>query len=379
MTANVSGSLGSGPVSLASGTTMTLTSGTSDTVAALFLGGVRQAAGSWGGTASAAANKSSLYFGTTATGVLNVGAGTATQLIVTLPGQTFTSGTGNGGTVSGQTAGTAFDIILTAVDSASHIDTTYSGSRTVTYSGPGNSPNNTVPTFTTTVTFTSGQATLLATTLVDAQTTTITATISGLTAVASSSLTVVAGASSQLVFTTSPVTLTAGVASGNITVQRQDPYGNPNTTDASRTATLSSTSSGTVTFVSTPLTIASGSSSASFTYKDTKAGTPTITAASTSPTTITSATQVETVNPAAASQVAFTTQPSASTVAGVAFAAQPVVAIEDPFGNTVTTGSDSTVSVALTLTTGTGPSEGRPQYQRSPVWPTFRARVLTST
>ena len=57
---------------------------------------------------------------------------------------------------------------------------------------------------------------------------------------------------------------------------------------------------------------------------------------------------------APASQLAVTTQPSASTVAGVAFAQQPVVAIEDQFGNPVTSGSDSTVSVALTLTTGTG-------------------------
>jgi len=55
-----------------------------------------------------------------------------------------------------------------------------------------------------------------------------------------------------------------------------------------------------VTFTPASLSIASGSSSASFTYTDTKAGTPTITAASTSPTTITSATQQETVNAAAA-------------------------------------------------------------------------------
>jgi hypothetical protein len=112
--------------------------------------------------------------------------------------------------------------------------------------------------------------------------------------------TVKAAAASKLVFTTSPVTVTAGVASGTITVQRQDQYGNANTTDATRTVTLSSSSTGTVTFTPASLSIASGSSSASFTYTDTKAGTPTITAASTSPTTITSASQQETVNAAAA-------------------------------------------------------------------------------
>ncbi|MFA4957064.1 MAG: MBG domain-containing protein [Candidatus Methanoperedens sp.] len=109
-------------------------------------------------------------------------------------------------------------------------------------------------------------------------------------------LTEVAGAPSKLVFTSSPVTVTAGVASSSITVQRQDQYNNPNTTGAARTVTLSSDSTGTVTFNPTSLTIGSGSSSATFTYTDTKAGTPTITASSTSPTTITSATQQETVN-----------------------------------------------------------------------------------
>jgi hypothetical protein len=166
--------------------------------------------------------------------------------------------------------------------------------------------------------------------------------------------TVNAAAASKLVFTSTAVTTTAGVASSSITVQRQDQYNNPNTADAARTVTLSSSSSGTVTFNPTSLTISSGASSASFTYTDTKAGTPTITAASTSPSTITSATQQETVNAAAASQLVVTTQPSASTVAGVAFATQPVVTIEDAFGNVLTSGSDSTVSVALTLTTGTG-------------------------
>jgi hypothetical protein len=61
-----------------------------------------------------------------------------------------------------------------------------------------------------------------------------------------------------------------------------------------------------------------------------------------------------TVNAAGASQLVVTMQPSASTVAGVAFAQQPVVKIEDAYGNVVTTGADSTASVALTMTTGTG-------------------------
>ena len=55
-----------------------------------------------------------------------------------------------------------------------------------------------------------------------------------------------------------------------------------------------------------------------------------------------------------ASKLAFTTQPSASTVVNAVFATQPVVSLEDQAGNVVTSGADSTVSVALTLSTGTG-------------------------
>ena len=211
-------------------------------------------------------------------------------MIVTLPGQTFTSGSGNSGTVTAQTAGTSFTIAkLTAVDNYNNLVTSYSGAKTITYSGPANSPSGSVPTYITAVTFANGQSTTaLATTLKDAQTTTITASDGTLPGAASASLTVNPATTSKLVFTTTAVTVTAGVASGTVTVQRQDPYGNANTADPARTVTLSSTSSGTVTFAPvSPLTITPGSSSASFTYTDTQAGTPTITSASTSPTTIT--------------------------------------------------------------------------------------------
>jgi hypothetical protein len=53
----------------------------------------------------------------------------------------------------------------------------------------------------------------------------------------------------------------------------------------------------------------------------------------------------------AANKLAFTTQPSASTVTGEVFAQQPVVTIQDANGNTVTSASNS---VNLILATGTG-------------------------
>jgi uncharacterized repeat protein (TIGR01451 family) len=63
-----------------------------------------------------------------------------------------------------------------------------------------------------------------------------------------------------------------------------------------------------------------------------------------------------TVNPAAASQLVIQTQPSATATAGQAFAIQPVVYEEDPFGN-VETGDNSTV-VAASLSSGAGPLRG---------------------
>ena len=54
----------------------------------------------------------------------------------------------------------------------------------------------------------------------------------------------------------------------------------------------------------------------------------------------------------AASQLAFTTQPSANTTAGVTFSQQPVVTVEDSLGSTVT---NSTASITLSLS-GTVPT-----------------------
>ena len=88
------------------------------------------------------------------------------------------------------------------------------------------------------------------------------------------------------------------MASGPITVQRQDQYGNAVTNESTRIVALSSTSTGTVAFNPTYLYITNGLSSANFTYTDTQAGTPTITAASKTPNSITSTTQQEMVNKA---------------------------------------------------------------------------------
>ena len=141
-------------------------------------------------------------------------------------------------------------------------------------------------------------------------------------------------AASQLAFTAGPQTLTAGVASGTITAALEDAFGNPIEASNAITVNLATTSSkGTFTPPS-PLTIAAGAGSVSFQYEDTAVGTPTLTVAASG---LASATQPETVNPAAASQLSFTTAPQTLT-AGVA-SGTITVALEDAFGNPVAASS----------------------------------------
>ncbi|MEI6607411.1 MAG: hypothetical protein WCP35_19030, partial [Verrucomicrobiota bacterium] len=148
---------------------------------------------------------------------------------------------------------------------------------------------------------------------------------------------IVIGGSTKLVITSTAVSTVAGVASGNITVQRQNDSGTPITDEASITVALSSDSSGSVTFTPSTLTIDNGSSSATFTYTDTKAGTPTLTAAL-SP--LTPATQQETVTPDTASKLAFGVEPT-TTTAGSAISPSVTVLVQDQYGNTVTTDTSS--------------------------------------
>ena len=74
-----------------------------------------------------------------------------------------------------QTAGTAFNVTITAIDAYGNTATGYAGAKAVTFSGPANSPNGHAPTYPASVTFAAGVGTA-SVTLFDAQTTTLTAT-----------------------------------------------------------------------------------------------------------------------------------------------------------------------------------------------------------
>ena len=103
-------------------------------------------------------------------------------------------------TPSEQEAGAAFNVTVTASDEWGNTSKTYTGAKTLTWSGPANAPNGTAPeypTTATTVTFSEGQGTATAIKLFDAQSTTLKAkqgTFEG----ASGSFTVKAAAAASL-------------------------------------------------------------------------------------------------------------------------------------------------------------------------------------
>jgi hypothetical protein len=164
-----------------------------------------------------------------------VNAGTVTQLVVTLPGQSFTDGTCNSGSVTNRTAGSSFTITkISATDAYCNVYTTYSGAKTLVYSGPGNAPNSQAPSYTTSVTFSNGQSTTtLTTTLYKAESTTITVTDGGLYGNASSSVTVDAGALFDYAVSVTTPQTAAVCFTGTNTVTARDQWQNTRTADSS--------------------------------------------------------------------------------------------------------------------------------------------------
>ncbi len=273
-----------------------------------------------------------------------------------------------------QVAGASQSLTITAKDTIGNTVTTYTGSHSLTFSGANSSTNPiTAPTVKpssgtavpfgqpTSINFTNGVATVSGSNngvmiLYKAETAPVCVTDGTYSSTGSDCLSVVVSPATvnKLAFTTDPVSIAAGTPSGTISVQRQDRYGNPVTAEAARTVDLTSDSSGTVTFnPASPLTIATGSHSANFTYTDTLGGSPTITAASSSPNKITSATQVETITVGTAT---VTTEPAT----GVRRTSAILNSIVNAAGNSVTLTFEygTTISYGLTATYPLNPITG---------------------
>lgn len=160
------------------------------------------------------------YPGATSFGTLREVAATPTKLVVTLPGETFTTCKGNTGTPTSQTAGTAFGMTLTATDNSFNVIGTYTGTKSISYSGP-TSACAIAPSYTTTVSFTNGVASNLSTTLRKAEAKGITASDGTISGPESSQLVVNPGALNKLVVTLPGETFTACAGnSGTVTDQK---------------------------------------------------------------------------------------------------------------------------------------------------------------
>ncbi len=271
-----------------------------------------------------------------------------------------------------QSAGTASVLTLTALDAQGNIAASYTGSKSVMFSGASSSLNPvTVPTVTdvsgtptafgtpTTIAFTNGVATAVAgknglLTLYRAEAATIDAT-DGTISAASNPLAVQVNASAagRLAFTTSP---NNGVPHKPFTVQPvvvvQDAFGN------------------TVTNAATPVVLSIGANPGSGTLSGTTTVTPvnglasylalsidragsgyTLAAASSGLTAATSS--AFNLSPGQATRLVFATQPGDAT-AGTRFGIQPVVKAQDDFGNDAVLGLESSLPLTLSISSGTG-------------------------
>ncbi|HEY3841954.1 MAG TPA: hypothetical protein VGL48_01775 [Acidimicrobiales bacterium] len=175
----------------------------------------------------------------------------------------------------------------------------------------------------------------------------------GTLTVTSNPFTVNPGPPTQLVFTTQPGNGTGGSAfSTQPVVAVEDAFGNQVTTDSSSVTLAIGTNPGPghLTCTSNPLNATSGIATFTGCAIDKAAAGYTLTASDGTLTAATSSPLTVSVGPAA--QLVFTTSPG-NGIGGAALSTQPVVAVEDAGGNTVSSNTS-----AITLAIGTNPVSG---------------------
>jgi trimeric autotransporter adhesin len=179
---------------------------------------------------------------------------------------------------------------------------------------------------------------------------TLTATATGLTSDITASFDVAVGPAAKVVYTQQPTNVVAGAAiTPTIAVTVQDAGGNTVTSSSASVSLAISTNPGGGTLGGTTTVSTSGGVATFPGVWINKSGTGyKLTASSGSLTSATSSTFNVTVGTAA--QLGFTQQPGGGS-AGSAWSTQPKVAIQDAYGNAVTTAS---ANVTLTITPGTG-------------------------
>ena len=294
---------------------------------------------------------------------------TATQGSVTGTSGSFTVTVGSATkfalSTPSPTAGAAFNETITATDNAGNPVPSYTGSKTLTFSGPSSSPGGTAPTYPSTVTFTAGVGTA-SITLTNAQSTTLTAT-QGLITGTSASFTVAAGSPSKFAVS-NPGTQTSGTAFG-VTITAADSFGNTTTGyTGSKSVTFSGPSNapgGAAPTYPSTVTFTNGVGTPNITLTNAQSTTLTATQGS-----ITGTSTSFTVNPGSATR--FTVPTPATQTAGTAF--NVTLTALDSNGNTAT---GYTGSKALSFTDpDPSPNGTNPTY---PASVTFTAGVGTLT
>lgn len=153
---------------------------------------------------------------------------------------------------------------------------------------------------------------------------------------ASQAETISPAAADRLAFTTAPQSVAAGACSAAVTVQSRDALGNASAVPAATTVTLSASppagfaffSDATCATATNSVTLAASSSQATFWLKGTVAQGVTVDAAATG---LGGASQAETITPAPADRLAFTTSPQTVTAGGCSAATG--LATRDAWGN----------------------------------------------
>jgi len=267
--------------------------------------------------------------GTASIGVVTLNQTSSTHLVMTQQPPAST------------TAGTPFGLAVQAEDSSGNLDSSFNGTVTV---GLVNNPGGATLGGTLSVTASSGVANFSNLTLTQAADGyTLALSNNGVGSVTTSAITVTPAVASQLVITRQPsATATAGqpLASQPV-ISEEDAYGNVETGDNSTLITAALASGVGPLQGTTSVTVSGGV--ATFTnLADNKAETITLQFTGGGLTSVPSSSIV--VSPAAATMVVITTQPPASVVVNTSFGL--IAAVEDAYGNVVTSASN-TVTVAL--------------------------------
>lgn len=274
------------------------------------------------------------------------------QIFAVLPGTNWQSGAVSASvttptptlsivlSASSATAGTPLTIVSVTAKNGTNTETTYNGTKTITWSGLVNSPSGQPPVYpTSTVTVVNGVATPgTSVTGFKAGSNTLTATDASNAGITGNVMfTLNPAAAAQLAFTTQPpATATAGATLPSFAVSIEDSFGNIATSDNTHTITIASTPTG-VSCTAGTVTVASGTATfttCSFATPNTYTLNATTSAGGVTPAT---STQIV-VSVGTANKLAFTTEPPANATTGVVLTSF-AVAVKDSAGNVVTSSS----------------------------------------